>query len=208
MIKNIAPNGEVSNLTPKQYKLVRTESFKKWFGDWENDPENSSKVIDENGEPLVVYHGSDSKFNVFKESDYIGTHGETDQIIGMYFTSKKEVAEWYTHSDKLVKEVFLNIKSPLVSNDNKSLKKRLKVSTLSKVNEASKILGYSGVIIIKGFHTLGIQMLYLAFNSNQIKLADGTNTDFDEDNEDIRFEDGGEIKPYSGWKLNYLKWWK
>jgi hypothetical protein len=54
----LAPNGKPSNLTPEQYKLVRTPAFKSWFGDWENDPANASKVIDENGEPLVVYHGT------------------------------------------------------------------------------------------------------------------------------------------------------
>jgi len=57
----IAPNGKKSNLTPEQYKLVRTPEFKKWFGDWENDPKNASQVVDENGEPLVVYHGTYAK---------------------------------------------------------------------------------------------------------------------------------------------------
>lgn len=51
----LAPNGKPSNLTAEQYKLVRTKSFKDWFGDWENSPETASKVVDENGEPLVVY---------------------------------------------------------------------------------------------------------------------------------------------------------
>ena len=54
----LAPNGKPSKLTAEQYELVRTPAFKKWFGDWENNPENSSKVIDEETkEPLVVYHG-------------------------------------------------------------------------------------------------------------------------------------------------------
>lgn len=52
-----APNGEPTRLTEQQWLQVRTEAFKTWFGDWENDPENASKVVDENGEPLVVYHG-------------------------------------------------------------------------------------------------------------------------------------------------------
>jgi hypothetical protein len=51
----LAPNGKPSNLTPQQYKLVRTDEFKAWFGDWENDKENASKVVDKNGEPLVVW---------------------------------------------------------------------------------------------------------------------------------------------------------
>ncbi len=51
-----APDGSDSNLNEKQWLQVRTDSFKKWFGDWESDSEN--KVLDDNGEPLVVYHGS------------------------------------------------------------------------------------------------------------------------------------------------------
>lgn len=53
-----APNGEPTNLTEDQWVTVRTSAFKNWFGDWETDPENASKVLDENGEPLVVYHGT------------------------------------------------------------------------------------------------------------------------------------------------------
>ena len=52
-----APNGEDTNLSPEQWVTVRTKAFKEWFGDWENDPENASKVVDENGEPKVVWHG-------------------------------------------------------------------------------------------------------------------------------------------------------
>ena len=31
----LAPNGELSHLTPQQYRQVRTPEFKRWFGDWE-----------------------------------------------------------------------------------------------------------------------------------------------------------------------------
>jgi hypothetical protein len=53
----LAPNGKPSNLTERQYAQVRTKAFIDWFGDWINDPKNASKVVDENGEPMVVYHG-------------------------------------------------------------------------------------------------------------------------------------------------------
>ena len=49
-----APNGRPTNLTERQWAQVRTKAFKDWFGDWENDPENASKVVDENGEPRVI----------------------------------------------------------------------------------------------------------------------------------------------------------
>ena len=43
---------------------------------------------------------------------------------------------------------------------------------------------------------------FTVFNSNQIKLADGSNTTFDENNSDIRFNDGGEVTESN----NFKKW--
>jgi len=36
--------------------IIITNKFKRWFGDWENDPEHSSKITDKYGRPLVVFH--------------------------------------------------------------------------------------------------------------------------------------------------------
>jgi hypothetical protein len=93
----VAPNGLKSNLTPLQYKLVRTPEFKAWFGDWENDPANASKVVDENGEPLVCNHSSrEQDINVFDGNrifrtpniqvkpiwfSYKGIYGKDDDIL-------------------------------------------------------------------------------------------------------------------------------
>jgi hypothetical protein len=63
----LAPNGEPSNLPVELWKLVRTDTFKKWFGDWENHPEGASKIVDKNGEPLVMYHASVEDFTVFRQ---------------------------------------------------------------------------------------------------------------------------------------------
>ena len=90
----LAPNGKKSNLTERQYAQVRTKAFKEWFGDWENDPANASKVVDENGEPLVVYHGTSSApFNIFDKNrigsrNLFGSYKE-----GFYFTDLKENAK-------------------------------------------------------------------------------------------------------------------
>ena len=107
MSKLLAPNGKPSNLTPEQYKLVRTPAFKKWFGDWENDPKNASKVIDANGEPLVVYHGTKAKFNIFKINS-------TKPY--SFFAQNKEYANEYTKDNYIVGkpkiyECFLNIRT-------------------------------------------------------------------------------------------------
>ena len=84
-----APNGKASNLNERQWIQVRTKAFKDWFGDWENDPENASKVVDENGEPKVVYHGSYSGgFASFRKSD-----------TGIYFADYRKAVEDYAYED-------------------------------------------------------------------------------------------------------------
>jgi len=92
----LAPNGKISNLNEEQWKLVRTPEFISWFGAWQNEPQNASKVVDENGEPLVVYHGTNTNFTEFN-TDYIGkSTGNLGWFgIGNYFTPNKEVAKGY-----------------------------------------------------------------------------------------------------------------
>lgn len=89
--KLLAPNDEPSNLPERLYAIVRTKEFKDWFGDWQNDPENASKVVDENGEPRVVYHGSNQYgFDVFDPS-------HSDDKISLFTSSSKWIASTYTN---------------------------------------------------------------------------------------------------------------
>lgn len=114
-----APNGKPSNLTPEQYKLVRTPAFKKWFGDWENDPKNASKVLDKNGEPLVVYRGFPKKIkeNIFSfKYNLVKQPLRQKNTFCFYFTDNKEVAEKYGKDlskgkEHIVKPYFLNIRN-------------------------------------------------------------------------------------------------
>ena len=58
-----------TELTYRQWVQVRTPAFKEWFGDWENDPDNASKVVNpKTGEPLVVYHNTEEQFHTFELS--------------------------------------------------------------------------------------------------------------------------------------------
>ena len=113
MEKFLAPNGKPSNLTPEQYKLVRTPEFKAWFGDWQNDPANASKVIDEETkEPLVVYHGylvgggAGKKFYEFKNLPAF--FSKTKKFAYEYASTKSMDAE--LDADIYVYACFLNIK--------------------------------------------------------------------------------------------------
>jgi hypothetical protein len=100
----LAPNGRPSKLPPLQYKLVRTPEFKNWFGDWETDPENSSKVVDENGEPLLLYHGSPNKFDVFDRKESRGGILE----LGHFFSTNINLAKLYGEN---IIPVFLNLRT-------------------------------------------------------------------------------------------------
>lgn len=81
-----APNGKPSNLSPKQWLQTRTEAFKEWFGDWKDGSRNSGMLLDENGEPKVVYRGSTNDDYVFRSRYGEGTY---------WFTDNREAAEHY-----------------------------------------------------------------------------------------------------------------
>lgn len=71
---------------------VRTKDFRNRFGDRINDRENASKIVDENGEPLLIYHGSPRKFGNF-DADKIGS--TTGDKSGFYFSNNKGIAKSY-----------------------------------------------------------------------------------------------------------------
>ena len=195
----IAPNGKPSNLTPEQWKLVRTPEFKAWFGDWENDPANASKVVDENGEPLICFHGTDKEFNIFNLSSS-GTLGK-----GIYFTSEYKIAKKYPLEASRVINAFLNLRNPKFVESSigyEWVKGEISIKTWDRISykhdEIYKRLiklKYDGVIWkYKPYLSLSNQLEIAAFYPKQIKLADGSNTTFDAENPDIRYASGGATK--------------
>lgn len=207
-----APNGNDTNLTEKQWLQVRTPQFKAWFGDWENDPDNASKVVDENGEPLVVYHGTSYQFDEFV-SDEIGKTTNNKGIFGngFYFSNSKEMANYYTKFDKTkegkVLNTYLNIKKPFIWSEPKNLevakklgfpKNRIRDNKLLPLNDNEKIIkftkklkdaGYDGVIFnypksYSGFGDNNVNET-VAFYPNQIKSATDNSGEFSADNPSI-----------------------
>ena len=114
-----APNGKPTNLTERQWVQVRTPAFKAWFGDWENDPENSSVILDANGDPLVAFHGSLNFFDVFKRGDigyHFGTEKQAEEALLNHYNNE---APWFGSGEPQEGEipplyqVFLNIRHPI-----------------------------------------------------------------------------------------------
>lgn len=193
-----APNGKETNLTEDQWLAVRTAAFKNWFGDWEKDPQNASKVVDENGEPRVVYHGTYGDFTVFDKAK-IGS--ATDYGIwgrGFYFTNMENTP----YGNKKL-ALFLNIRNPFIFNDYKSAEEigdylniwdgnfheddrfgifRPYATGAAQIADSAQERGHDGLIAVLGKWTE-----YIAFEPNQIKSSTNNRGTFDPKNPDITF---------------------
>ena len=184
-----APNGKETNLTEDQWLAVRTAAFKNWFGDWEHDPQNASKVVDENGEPLAVYHYTDYEGNVLRTTNDYGMgalHFYTSNRDGKPAESQK-----YYGSREIA--AFLNFRNPQIIDaqgnyyDNISYNGR-SYDTYGIAADARK-LGFDGVIInnVREFGGADIGTDWLAFNPTQIKSATDNRGTYDPKNPDITF---------------------
>jgi hypothetical protein len=93
------PQGETLNQSVPQ---TDTEAFRNWFGD--------SKVVDENGQPLVVYHGTGADIAQFSTEGRGKTAGS-----GSFFSSSPAIAATYaTGESPNVTPAYLSLKAPVV----------------------------------------------------------------------------------------------
>lgn len=156
------------------------QAFYEWFGD--------SKVVDEQGRPLVVYHGTKSEFDTFdKSKQKRSLYGK-----GFYFTDTIEWAKQFISpiswknikdNDKRVMPLYLSMKKPYITD---------------KMNNDAQELqeqGYDG-IIVKNYDTKYLvdnpdadietapvkDTTYIAFEPNQIKSTSNRGTYSESDN--------------------------
>lgn len=189
-------NGE-TELTFKQWQQVRSPEFKAWFGDWENNPENASKVVNpKTGEPLVVYHGTLNSFNVFSNDRGIhfvsddpkfvdkfvtqngGDFADGANVMPLFISSKNPFD--YTNKKQVGKlSVMAGLSSSAVSEIKKGKWQRIEDRTII---ESIKDLGFDGFYVNED----GVKNLAI-FNSNQIKSASSNTGEFSSENDDIRF---------------------
>lgn len=103
---------------------VDSQVFKDWFGDWTSDRADHSQVVDGQGRPLIVYHGTGTSIEEFLP-EFTG-QGNDQYGSGFYFTTDRETAEGYTTrtlndqskpggmDNPNVIPAYLNIRNPLV----------------------------------------------------------------------------------------------
>ena len=219
----LAPNGKKSKLDAEQWATVRTANFKKWFGDWENDPENASKVVDENGEPMVVYHGRSADFNTFEKKEGVRfIMGLEDKVKaeGFFFSPDRALAEEFAGNAARhrggkanVVPCYLNIRKPMdltgedydrIYEDVTGWDYTVGMDTqdnlwgiMDEEGMADKIKekGYDGAIFVEEVddNYEPTKISYCALDANQVKSADKNNGEFSSRNNDIRFRFG---EPY------------
>jgi hypothetical protein len=94
-----ADKNEVSGLgTTEQAQTPGTKidtKLQQFFEKAREARENSSKSLDENGEPLVMYHGTGAEFTVFEPQE---DRPEGSMGRGFYFTSDENQAKRYMRS--------------------------------------------------------------------------------------------------------------
>lgn len=225
-----APNGEKTKLNAEQWVTVRTTNFKNWFGDWKNDPENASKVVDKNGEPMVVWHGRSAEFNTFEKKEGVRfIMGLEDKVKaeGFFFSPNKGLAEEFASNSSRhrggkanVIPCFLNIRKPMdltkedydrIYEDVTGWDYIVGMDTqdnlwgiMDEEGMADKIKGkgYDGVIFVEEVDDSyePTKISYCALDANQIKSAENNNGDFSADNNDIRFSLKSMMEKPEGWK--------
>lgn len=197
-------NGENDTIQPNF-----NENFWKWFG--------NSKVVYNNGEPAVVYHGprwTEREFNIFKGKETIGWFAEdeskargynSNKMYEVYLSIQKPFHLDGDMNDDITVEIFeerigfkLNRKN--IPTEHRSKQERgklfvwqLVMKSITSFQEQLLIMGYDGIYAYEDkYATWGVIK-----NPNQIKSATKNNGKYT-NSPDITKESLGETEDYRG----------
>ena len=110
------PNGSRSDLSDALNEIIRTPEFINWFGDWQLSflykeadalEIECSKVLTDNFEPRIVWHGTGQEFSYFR----------FDTFPAAYFAVNREYSQFFADlqggGNGYVIPFFLNVRNPL-----------------------------------------------------------------------------------------------
>lgn len=201
LVKNSIPSQSqsVNNISESSFSIgenqPKTDNKGRELTPEQQEYFKDSKIRNEEGKLLEVYHRTNADFNSF-DINKIGS--ATDDGIwgrGFYFSDKD-----HTHYGKNLKKVYLNITNPFIVNDFKTIKDmadyldivesnfnyesdgtiRIRYSQVRQFTSQVQEKGHDGVIVI---HENGVKEI-VAFEPNQIKNVDNTKPT---ENPDIRY---------------------
>jgi len=145
--------------------------------------ENASKVVDENGEPAVVYHGTEIDEINDEHFAFDRTKSRsTMDIQGNFFSSREEESRGY---GKNVHAFFLNIRKPASGDEGYKALRRFKGENDAGIKAREYLVkqGFDGV------NREGEE--FIAFENADAKSATDNDGSFSPDNPDIRYSRGG-----------------
>lgn len=179
-------------------KQIYTPEFKRWFGD--------SKVVDTNGQPLVVYHGTNAEFDTFDVNkfghwdngtkwDFIEKKPLKDK--GFFFTADKNTAQDHAEGaveweggKPIVLDVYLRIEKPLLVQVDEFKAKHKGYDTqywydylTFKLLHEYEAGDYDGIIVTNPIDNN--DKLFVVFKPNQIKSASRNNGQFNPESDNI-----------------------
>lgn len=190
----VKPEARLSDLS----EITGSQEFKRWFGD--------SKVVDANGKPLVVYHGTRADFDVFDAQRVGDTFGKDRE--GFFFTGSTRDASWYAApqfrfgsddtSGANIMPVYLSIRNPLTLARLRSA--RIPVDRAFASGDAENVTdlfdeyherilalarkgGHDGIVLRRGNDLLAV-----AFRPEQIKSATANRGTFDPNDPNILYQ--------------------
>lgn len=200
-------SAELAEAFSRNVAQTETKAFRDWFGD--------SKVVDGQGKPLVVYHGSpDARFinddGTFKSEKARYGFGRDE---GAYwFAADRSVAKSYADPRRAfdyqaaepgIIEAFVKLENPLIIDGGGRNWREAQRGKTSDVIREARDGGFDGVIIknVKDNYQSGVVKgdrptdTYVVFQSTQIKSAIGNRGTFDPTNPDIRYSRGATQDP-------------
>jgi len=154
-------------------------AFRKWFG--------NSKVVDEHGEPLVVYHGTTADFNVFDFN--AGINAPVPQAV--YFTDSLDLATYVSRMGWSrpghVVAAYLRMTNPLVLDAEGAHAIAMTGEVMRRLRPRYRADAYDGVILlnVREFQQDALTTTYAVFAPNQIKSATANVGTFDRSSPDI-----------------------
>lgn len=190
---------------------IRTTSaaFKEWFGD--------SKVVDADGNPLVVYHGTAADFDAFSKS----ADPKHIDLPGFFFTPDASVADGFSESASrkpfrddsgyiagfegaAVVPVYLSIQNPAEINlSDRETGRMTRSSDVQAMLEQAQSDGHDGAVI-RGWSDGSGEVQWVAFQPNQIKSVFNRGT-WDARDARILYQGSGSINGQIRFPINGLR---
>lgn len=114
----IRPIDDIVN--KKINNITQSKQFIRWFGDWQNSPAKASKAVDNNGEPLVLYHQTGKEFTTFDTKQKGSGEFDSEMPTGIFM---KPTNNDIGVGGNIQMPLYASIKNPLIVNNRSELVK-------------------------------------------------------------------------------------